>query len=91
MLKQVEEELMKEKKWPFEFYNVDCSKHYDLCKSKVNLKSYPYVGIYGLNGTQEAHISGYYHIDVMRDIFNNISIAQESALKTVENVNTVKG
>ena len=50
MIKQVEEKLMAERNWPFEFYDVDCTKHYDLCKKKVNVKSFPFVGIYDLEG-----------------------------------------
>ena len=72
---------MKQQKWSFEFYNVDCTKHYDLCQEKASPKAYPYVEIYGFSGTKDAHISGFYPIDVMRDIFKNISIAQEKALK----------
>ena len=84
MLKQVEEKLMKEKDWPFRFYNVDCSKHYDLCKKTVNARSFPFVGIYNLEGQLESKISGYYPVDVMRDALNAISEKQQNALKKVK-------
>ena len=44
------------------------------------------MGIYGWKGDQEAHISGYYPIDTMRDILKNISIAHETSLKVEENL-----
>ena len=72
---------MKEKNWPFEFYDVDCTKHGALCRQKVNAKAFPFVGIYDINGNLEETIRGFYPLDVIRDSFVSISSRQEQALQ----------
>lgn len=80
-LKYVVDKLMKEKNWPFEFYDVDCTKHGALCRQKVNAKAFPFVGIYDINGNLEETIRGFYPLDVIRDSFVSISSRQEQALQ----------
>ena len=81
MLKQVMEQLLAEQKWPIKFYDVDCTKHYDLCVKTVNAHSFPFVGVYDLSGNLEASIHGYYPVDVMRDALYDITRRQNQALK----------
>lgn len=74
---------MAEQKWPIKFYDVDCTKHYDLCVKTVNAKSFPFVGIYDLSGNLEASIHGYYPVDVVRDALYDIMRRQNQALKKI--------
>ena len=72
---------MKEQEWPFPFYDVDCSKDYAFCKQAVGAKSFPFVGIFDVNGKLEAKFTGYYPIDVIRDTLKDISSRQQYVLK----------
>ncbi len=72
---------MEQQQWSFKMYDVDCSVHYDLCLSAAQPTGFPYVGIYNLKGELEAKFAGYYPLDIMRDIFKNISIMQKTALQ----------
>jgi thioredoxin-related protein len=82
LLKQVEEQLREEKQWAFEFYEVDCSIHYDLCVSKAAMSAFPYVAIYDTHGKLHGTIGGYYPLDTMREAFNTIEAWQTADLQT---------
>ena len=80
-MKQVEEELQKEKDWGFKFYSVDCSANYDLCSAKASISAYPYVGIYNTSGVLSGKIGGFYPLETMREAFKTIEEWQKAELK----------
>lgn len=81
LLKQVEEELQKEKEWGFKFYSVDCSLHYDLCSAKASISAYPYVGIYNTNGVLSGKIGGFYPLETMREALKTVEEWQRAELE----------
>lgn len=52
-----------------------------MCVAAVQPTGFPFIGIYNMNGELEVKFSGYYPIEVMRDVFRNISARQTELLQ----------